>query len=99
MKKLIEKILKDFNFEKVHKAMQVTNWGWVNSEGKVPSIGRLVLRAEELLQDVSKMDIGCSIGTGGFVATKMGSEDFGEGLQLEFILTSRMLYKDWLDEE
>ena len=96
MKKLIDKIISDFDFEKVHKVMLAVNWRWGSTNG-VPPVGSLVLRAQELLQDVSKMDVGYSIGTGGFKATKISDEDDGEGLELEFILTSRELYTKWLE--
>ena len=98
MKELIDKIIENFNFEKVHRAMLVLNWRWARTNG-VPTIGELVLCAQELLQDVSKMDVGYSIGTGGFRATKIDDEDGGEGLKLEFILTEREFCAKWLNEE
>ena len=97
MKELIDKIIKDFNFEKVHRAMLTVNWRWSSTNG-VSSISNLVLCAQELLQDVSKMNVEDSISTGGFRATKIASENIGEGLELEFVLTSEMCYTKWLDE-
>jgi hypothetical protein len=101
MKELIDKIISDFNFEKVHKAMLTTNWCWYQANGdtKVPSIVDLVLCARELLQEVSGMDIRCSVGTGGFKATKIYDSDQEEGLELEFILTHKTHYTKWLDEK
>ena len=98
MKELIDKIIKDFNFEKVHQAMLAVNWYW-SSTNAVPSVDNLVLCAQELLQDVSKMEVGYSIGTGGFKATKTKDTDDGEGLQLEFILAQSSCCTKWLDEE
>ena len=43
------------------------------------------------------MDVGYSIGTGGFEATKINNEDNGEGLELKFVLTSREFYTEWPD--
>ena len=99
MKEVINRIIEDFNFEKVHQAMQTLNWGWLCTDMKVPSVGSLMACAQELLQDVSKMDVECSISTGGFRATKIAGEDIGEGLELEFVLTSEMWCTKWLDEE
>lgn len=99
MKELINEVLDEFDFEKVHKAMKTLNWGWMRSNGKVPSIGQLVLCAQELLEDVSKMEVGYSIGTGGFKAAKVDSYDDGVGLELEFILTRGIYYKNWLEDK
>ena len=99
MEELIDKIIENFNFEKVHKVMQTLNWGWMRSDVEVPSVGQLVLCAKELLQDVSKKNVGTSISTGGFKATKIDSKDMGEGLELEFILTSEVFHEEWLNEE
>jgi len=100
MKELIEKIIEDFNFEEVHEAMQAENWTWARyGDPGVPSISELKSCARELLEEASKMDVDCSTGTGGFRATKIGSKDFGEGLELEFILTSNGFYESWLGEK
>ena len=96
MKEVIDKIISDFDFEKVHQVMNVTNWRWARSHG-VPSVEELMLCAQELLQDVSKMGVGYSIGTGGFKATKINNEDEGEGLQLKFVVTSAYYYTNWLE--
>jgi len=93
MKKVIDEIIKDFNFEKVYRAMVVVNWCWSSTHG-VPSINELMLCAQELLNEASKMDTDCSIGTGGFRATKIENEDGEEGLQLEFILTESGFYTE-----
>lgn len=98
MKKVIDKIIEDFNFGKVHRVMLALNWRWATTNG-VPSIDNLMTRAQEILCDVSKMGTDCSIETGGFKATKIENEDYGEGLKLEFILTEMQFYTKWLDEE
>ena len=99
MKELIDKILKDFDFKKVHTAMRHTNWIWLQSDMEVPSISQLVLCAQELLENVSKMEVGHTIGIGGFKVTKIDSEDMGDGLELEFILASSSYYEGWLWEK
>lgn len=97
MKEVIDRIIDDFNFEKVHRVMVDLDWQWYWTNG-VPSVGTLMTRAQELLYGASKMNTGYSIGAGGFRATKTGCED-EEGLELEFILTSTEFCTKWLEEE
>jgi len=97
MKELINEITKNFDFEKVHRAMQALDWHWARSNG-VPTLVELVLCAQELLCGVLEMDVDMSIGTGGFRATKLGSKDEEKGLILEFVLTSTTFYAKWLKE-
>ena len=85
MKEVIEKVLSNFDFEKVHGVMELTNWTWVQSSGKVPSVAIMKDVARGLLADVSYMDAGSTVSTGGFRATKIQDEDI-EGLSLEFVL-------------
>ena len=85
MKEVIEKVLNSFNFEKVHGVMELTNWTWVQSSGKVPSVAIMKDVARGLLADVSYMDVGSTVSTGGFRATKIQDEGT-EGLMLEFVL-------------
>jgi len=91
MEQIIKKIIEDFNFEKVHKAMVATNWIWSNG---VPTISELVVRATKLLKEASKMSPESSVGTGGFIATKCYNDELGEGLILEFILTQSEYYEN-----
>ena len=89
MKEVIEKVLNSFNFEKVHGVMELTNWTWVQSSGKVPSVAIMKDVARGLLADVSYMDAGSTVSTGGFRASKTLSgfgEDVKEILSLEFVL-------------
>lgn len=99
MEELIDRIIRDFDFETVHKAMLAVNWCWYNKYSEhleVVSVGDLVLCAQKLLQTVSKGAVGCSMGTGGFMATKIDSNDMGKGLRLEFVLEESEHY---LNEE
>lgn len=48
---MIDEILDEFDFEKVHKVMVVLDWKWHNTDG-VPSIGDLRRMARSLLQHV-----------------------------------------------
>ena len=82
--KVIKEVLHNFDFEKVHKVMATVNWEW-EGEG-IPSVADLVLCAYDLLRSVSQSDVGCTMSTGGFEATKNeGCIDEHE-LQLQFVL-------------
>lgn len=66
--KKIEDILDEFNFEKVHKAMEALDWTWYDSG--VPRIAELRKTARRLLRDVAEVDGDITMGTGGFQAQK-----------------------------
>ena len=97
MKQVIENVIKDFDFEKVHKAMVATNWTWMRSSD-VPTINELILQAIELLREASKMPPEFSVSTGGFTATKHYDDECREGLSLEFILAESTFYENEDDE-
>lgn len=71
--KMIEEIMEDFDFGKVHRVMVQTKHKWADMEGteKVPSIYRIMKHAEELLRTCAShygdMD-DFSISSGGFMA-------------------------------
>ena len=88
-KKKIKKILKHFDFDQVHNVMEHLNWGWKDTDGKVPSIDQLKDLAKRLLNGVSEKDEFYSLATGGLKATKYENGT----LELEFIVT------DWMVEE
>ena len=88
-KKKIKKILKHFDFDQVHGVMEHLNWGWKDTDGKVPSIDQLKELAEKLLYEVSEKDEFYNISTGGFRAFKYENGS----LELEFVVT------DWMVEE
>ena len=64
MDKKIEVILDEFNFEKVHKAMEALNWTWYGRG--VPKIGTLRRSAKELLTRVAYSDEDITIDRGDF---------------------------------
>ena len=66
---LINEILDEFDFEKVHRTMKALDWTWYGSDG-VPSIGDLRRAARELLQELLKHNHYC-VGTGGLFAYRM----------------------------
>ena len=89
---VIEEILKAFDFEKVHKAMDAMHWTWINyidGSQSVPTIDELKWRAEDLLNDLlKKNDVSrllpiTSVSCGGFRASK----EHGR-LKLDFVIES-----------
>ena len=88
-KKKIKKILKHFDFDRVHNVMEHLNWGWKDTDGKVPSIDQLKDLAKRLLSQVAEEEGFYSSATGGLKAIKYENGS----LELEFILT------DWMVEE
>ena len=98
---VIESILNEFDFEKVHTILTKLDWGWVSDEGEgdlgvsfsVPSVEQLKYRAKQLLNDVlvkgranKESDI-YYISSGGFKATYNRYLDV-DNLELEFIVES-----------
>jgi hypothetical protein len=78
-----DKILENFNFERVHDHMKYTKWSWYNGDGEygVPSVEQLKQTANQLLLGV--ISNGEEVGmhaTGGLQAIK-----FPWGLTLNFI--------------
>jgi hypothetical protein len=63
-KEILDEILDEFDFEKVHKAMVALNWKWVDG---VPTIGDLRRTARELLNDLVRGELR-GVGTGGLCA-------------------------------
>jgi hypothetical protein len=81
-KKAIKRILKNFDFERVHNAMEALNWGWYGTGRKAPSIDQLKETAERLLTNIAyAKDYKC-IAAGGFEASYVDGV-----LDLRFILT------------
>lgn len=90
----INDIIENFNWERVHITMEVLNWTWHDSEGKVPTIGMLFRCATGLLHtafdgaESEKSDY--SVGTGGFYARAIVDDTTKEiiELRLAFEVTS-----------
>ena len=80
-KKAIKKILKNFDFGKVHRVMESLNWTWVDSkDGGVPTIEELKAQAKDLLTKVTEGEFSI-ISCGGFEA-----EYRDKVLTLKFVL-------------
>lgn len=59
---VIDEILDEFDFERVHKVMVALNWEWC---GEVPTIAELRREARRLLRDCANNE-GSSLSCGGF---------------------------------
>ena len=80
---VIDEILDEFDFEKVHKVMEFLDWKW---GGGVPTIGGMRKVARNLLKEAAEGEV-VAIGTGGFQVRK----HVGDGtiyLTLEFVVTA-----------
>jgi hypothetical protein len=64
--KIVERVLKEFDFKRVHKAMCAVEWEWAGSDG-TPSIAEMRATARNLLHDVLENGKGFAA-TGGFRA-------------------------------
>lgn len=64
---MIDEILDEFDFEKVHRVMLALNWKWYDTEG-IPSIADLRRMARSLLKQVVESKGIHSVGSGGFTA-------------------------------
>lgn len=69
----IEDIIRDFNFEKVHKVMEMLDWKWAMSRYDVPTIEELKAEARRLLVEAATEET--QVATGGFRAVYEKSND------------------------
>lgn len=93
LQETIDKVIFNFDFDKVMKVMKALNWQWYDSttETGVPSVGQVVSLARRLLEDVVdpvKMGFNdhYTIATGGFTATANRYEDGEILVRLQFVV-------------
>lgn len=91
MRNKIDSIMENFDFERVHKVMDMLEWRWVSAKNGVPSVEELKKEAKRLL--VSSCSEKTQISTGGFKAIYEESsrwddddDDKDPYVGLEFIL-------------
>ncbi len=96
---LIEEVMKDFRFKRVHDTMEFLNWKWATTTGgEVPSLIELRRSAKQLLTDACKLaldsdllgeNIPFSVYCGGLKATVFKSEcgKYIDHVELAFILS------------
>lgn len=65
--KQIEEILENFDFERVHRVMELLEWSW-HTKG-VPTLTQLILYARKRLVDLIEGDETCS-DSGGFLVER-----------------------------
>ena len=84
---MIQEVIDDFLFERVHCAMTAIGWQWQTTEGNgfaVPTVARLKAMACSLLRDAIKNKY---VASGGLHALYHPADDTGrEWFQLKFIL-------------
>lgn len=91
-KELVDEIIHNMNWAKIHSVMEHLNWTWISSvDGGVPTIGLLVSTAQESLYRVIQMcensENGISsISCGGFDYRASKDEDGCINLELSFVV-------------
>ena len=98
---LIDNIMDNFDFHKVHKVMKQLNWHWAFAEEGIPREDELRKEARKLLNEclyalIKNGEDNWSIATGGFQVRATNyrdgetiSDGFHVGLKLEFVI------EDW----
>lgn len=82
--KLIDEVMREFNFERVSKTMQSLDWRWaITSSGRIPSLAEIRTLARQLLLDAIERKGLAS--TGGFEAS-YSENPVGPSLKLRFIV-------------
>ena len=95
---MVDDILNEFDFDKVHDTMVALDWKWASTQPSVPSIRDLKDTARHLLISVYNLrkneyqetqpEVPVQVATGGFRAIALSNDD-GEidFLKLEFVIT------------
>jgi hypothetical protein len=95
---MVDDILTEFDFDKVHEVMVALDWKWASTHPSVPSIRDLKDTARQLLISVYNLrkdeykethsEVPVQIATGGFRAIALSNDDgVVDFLKLEFIVT------------
>lgn len=95
----IDDIMRDFNFEKVHKVMEMLDWKWAMTKFGVPTIEELKGEARRLLVEAANEET--QVATGGLRAVyeKNGASDPDPFISLEFVLEECEGFEDDDEEE
>lgn len=94
IRKTIDEVLDNFDFERVEKTMQTLNWTWgAGATAEVPDIARLRTQARSLLQDCIEhrpkdREDYWEASTGGFTAKSVTYDDEDFRISLVFELAS-----------
>ncbi len=92
IEKMVAEVMEEFDFDRLHRVMVYLDWKWDIGDGEmtIPSIYRLINKAERLLRDVAQHygdEEFHSCCSGGFMAHLDG-----ETLTLQFILSEMTSY-------
>ena len=101
---MIREVIDNFDFETVLKVMVFLDWRWGGESGTVPTCGRLVACAQDLLRSAvaRAAENRCTTteGTGGLSATAMWDDDLGVTLlELAFEVTDWTSEREFWDNE
>lgn len=102
MDDLVEEIMDNFEFEKVHEVMDALKWEWVDTSGcfRVPSEKELRKRTSEMLyQTINNYITGIMNGEDRDNPARISSGGFectfdGESLSLNFVLADWTAYNE-----
>jgi len=96
---LINDVIQEFKFEKVHIAMTALDWKWIapvgtitNNSMVIPTIARLKQSATQLL--INSIKSGCAA-SGGFTAKYFNLNEEPESFMLSFVVEE---YDTWSDD-
>ena len=96
---LINDVIEEFKFEKVHIAMTALDWKWIAPVGTItdkslaiPTIARLKQSAAQIL--ISSIKSGCAA-SGGFIAKYFNPNEEPESFMLSFVVEE---YDTWSDD-
>ena len=78
---IIDEIMDNFDFEKVHKTMIALNWGWADSDGglSIPDLSDIKKSARCRLKTAMEENVSCA--SGGFFVEK--EDDY---ISLKFVV-------------
>ena len=101
---VIEEVIDNFEFDTVRKVMLFLDWRWGRKLESVPSCGKLVSCARDLLRSAADhaacFRSTCSDSTGGLCATAWWNENLGvTSLKLAFEVESRTTELEALEDE
>lgn len=91
---VLDDVIDNFDFEKVHAIMEALNWTYADSED-IPTVEKLYETAADLLWRLALGDES-RIATGGFVAER----DYSDGIayiSLSFVAEEMDSCCDWID--
>ena len=92
---MIDVVIDEFDFEKVHRAMEAIDWIWMTTRNdgfEIPSIPRLKAKARELMREAYRCwnKFGYSYGeagSGGLMATFIEADEEGDAtFNLSFVI-------------